>query len=170
MLTISLSANEYSEAIELQFEHSLLSLSKWESIHEKAFYGKDAMSPEGTISYIQQMLISPPPPDEWIQRLEVPHFEKISKYINSKQTATWFRETQTPKNTGQVITSELIYSWMVNFQIPFECERWHLNRLMTLIKVCSANQTPPKKMNAKEQAEHYRRLNEQRRKELGTTG
>lgn len=170
MLNITLSATDDHEAVELHFEHSLVSISKWESIHEKAFFGREPMTPESTVSYVQLMLLDPPPHPEWVNRLEVDDFKRITEYINSRQTATWFREDSNQAKNNEVVTSELVYYWMIQFQIPFTCEYWHFNRLMTLIKICGVKQAKPKKMSKAAQAEEMRRLNAARRQQLGTSG
>jgi len=171
MLIIVLPETEDLPAIELQLEHSLVSLSKWESIHEKAFYGKDGMDHEQTKSYIQQMLLCPVPEGDWIDRFSPGDFDLISNYINSKQSATWFREDGNQPRPREIITAELIYYWMISFQIPFEpCENWHINRLMTLIRICGIKQSKPRKMSRQAQAAEYRRLNELRREQLGSAG
>lgn len=170
MLTITIPATDDREAVELNFEHSLVSLSKWESIHEKAFFGRDGMTSEETLSYIEQMYLGELPSSTWLELLRSEDYTLITNYINSKQSATWFREDPNQPKGSEVVTAELIYYWMISFQIPFTCETWHLNRLMTLIKVCGIKQTKPKKMSKQAQAEEYRRLNAARRKQLGTSG
>lgn len=171
MLTIMLPPSDGLEAVELSFEHSLVSLSKWESKHEKPFFNRDGLSAEESISYIEMMLLSLPPCVDWIELLSAPQLEQIMTYIHSKQSATWFRDNQSERPSREVVTSELVYHWMITFNIPFEpCQNWHLNRLMTLIKICGIKQTKPRKMSEKQQLEEYRRLNEQRRKELGSSG
>jgi hypothetical protein len=171
MLIIILPATEDLPAIELQLEHSLVSLSKWESFHEKAFYGRDGMDREETKSYVQQMLLSPSPSGNWIERFSTEDYDAVAGYINSKQSATWFREDDSRGRPREIVTAELIYYWMISFQIPFEpCETWHINRLMTLIRICGIKQSKPKKMSRQAQAAEYRRLNELRREQLGSAG
>lgn len=171
MLTIVLPATDDSDAVELQLEHSLVSLSKWESIHEKAFYGREEKTEDEMIDYVNQMIVGGKPPENFVDRLSQENTTAIMDYINSKQTATWFREDKSTKGSAEVITNELIYYWMISFQIPFDpCQNWHINRLMTLIKICGIKQTKPKKMSKQEQAEQYRMLNAQRRAKLGTAG
>lgn len=171
MLTIMLPATDDANAVELKFEHSLVSLSKWESIHEKAFFGRDDKTSEETASYIKQMLLTENPPRDFIDRLSRDSFEKIANYINSKQSATWFRQDDQPKNSSEVVTSELIYYWMIQFQIPFKpADEWHLSRLMNLIKICGIKQSKPKKQSRQSVAEQYRQLNAERRQASGTAG
>lgn len=155
---------------ELQLEHSLVSLSKWESIHEKPFLVTGDKTPEEVLSYIECMVVSPNPPGDFLDRLSEKNVEDINAYIDRKMTATWFSEVQPETRNREVITSELIYYWMTVFQIPFECENWHLNRLFTLIRICNIKQEKPKKMSRAELAQRQRELNAQRRAELGTTG
>jgi len=153
----------------LQLEHSLVSLSKWESIHEKPFLGKEAKSPEEIISYVECMALHELP-REILHQLDLTHFDRIREYIDAKRSATWFSEQPGEPKSREVITSELVYYWMTLFSIPFECERWHLNRLFTLIRICNIKQSKPEKMNRTELARRNRELNAQRRIQLGTTG
>lgn len=173
MLSVTLSpTDDFPEAVELQFEHSLVSLSKWEAEYETPFFKNDGLDAEQTRNYIEKMLIGPPPHEGWIDRLTVEQQNKIVAHINAKQTATWFRESQDPKRPNtETITNELIYHWMIEFQIPFDpCENWHLNHLMTLIKIRGIKQTKPKKMSRAAQMEEMRRLNAQRRQASGSSG
>lgn len=170
MLHLHLSATDTFEAVELTLEHSLVSLSKWESKYEKPFHNKDGMTHEQTLSYIEMMLTCASPHPNWIGRLEKEHYVRVLEYISSKQSATWFREDPNEKKSREIITSELIYYWMVSFRIPFEAQYWHLNRLMNLIQICGIKQTKPKKMSRAEQRAEMRRLNAERRERLGTTG
>lgn len=171
MLTILLPAIDDLPAVEIHLEHSLVSLSKWESIHEKAFFGKEAKTLDEIGDYVFQMLLTENPPEGLLDRLSSDDYDTISHYINSKQSATWFRDDPNAKPSSEIITSELIYYWMIQFQIPFHpAEEWHLNRLMTLIKICGIKQTKPKKMSANSVREQYRQLNAERRERLGTSG
>lgn len=170
MFTITLSATDDKEAVELIFEHSLVSLSKWEQIHQKPFFGKEEKTSKETASYIDCMLLSGDAPDSFLNRLADSNIEAIAEYINSKQSATWFNERPNEQKSSEVVTSELIYYWLVQFNIPFEVENWHLNRLMTLVKICGIKQTKPKPMSKAAQREQYARLNAERRAALGTTG
>ena len=156
--------------VDLELEHSLVSLSKWESIYEKPFLGTTEKTTEEIRGYIDAMLLSPKVPADYFLRLSKENFEAINDYIEAKNTATWFYEAPGPPKSSQVITSELIYYWMTIFNIPFECETWHLNRLFTLIRICDLKNAKPKKMTRAQIAERNRRLNAERKEQWGTKG
>lgn len=156
--------------VQLELEHSLVSLSKWESIYEKPFLGANNKTPEEIIEYIKCMMLTPNPPEDIFDRLSKENVEEINAYLEAKMTATWFSEQPGAPRTSEVITAELIYYWMTVFNIPFECERWHINRLFTLIRICNIKQSKPKKMSRSEIAQRNRAINEQRKKQLGTKG
>jgi hypothetical protein len=155
---------------ELQLEHSLVSLSKWESKHEKPFLGKEQKTGEEVFDYVRCMIIGEEPPVEILHKLSEENFQAVQAYLDAKQTATWFADSPGAPKTSEVITAELIYYWMTVFQIPFECQYWHLNRLFTLIRICNIKQGKPKKMSKAEIAARNRELNEQRKAQLGTSG
>jgi hypothetical protein len=157
------------ESIELKLEHSLVSLSKWESIHEKPFLGRDEKTDEEVMDYIRCMILTPDVSPNITDRFTPGEISRIHSYIEAKMTATWFSEKHTPPSR-EVITSELIYYWMIAFQIPMECENWHLNRLLTLVRVCNIKNQPPKKMSKHELARRNRELNAQRRAQFNTRG
>lgn len=157
---------------ELRLEHSLVSLSKWESIHEKPFLGGVEKTGEEVLSYVTCMILDENPPEDFLTKLSEANFEQINTYIEAKMTATWFSEHPgAPQSrNNEIITSELIYYWMTVFNIPFECEKWNLNRLFTLIRICNLKQGKPKKMSRSEVARRNQELNAQRKAQLGTKG
>lgn len=157
----------------LEFEHSLVSLSKWEAKHEKPFFAwrKDDTKTEAEmISYFECMLVSPQDKVYLVKEMKPDDQVALVEYINSSRTATIVREVNSKPGQRENVTSELIYYWMISFNIPFECENWHLNRLITLVRVCGAKNAPPQKMSKSEGIADMRRLNAERRKKLGTKG
>lgn len=154
----------------INLEHSLISLSKWECIYEKPFLSSKDKTSEDVLSYIKCMCITRNVPEELFLRLSEDNITEIKEYIDAKMTATWFNEALGAPKSREVTTAELIYYWMIVFQIPFECEKWHLNRLFTLIRVCNNKQEKPKKMSRSELNARNRELNARRREELKTTG
>jgi hypothetical protein len=156
--------------VEIELEHSLLSLSKWESKYQKPFLSGEQKTPEETLYYVEAMILTPNLPKEAIFRLTNEHLEAVNAYIDSPESATTFGQMPEVKSKGEKITSELIYYWMVAFTIPFECERWHLNRLFSLIRICNIKNSKPKKIPRGELARRNAELNAQRRAMLNSTG
>lgn len=156
----------------IDFEHSLVSLSKWEETYEKAFLGPGEKTQEETFGYLKCMCLTPDVDEEVFTRLNsnVVLMQKISDYINSKMTATTFPNEKKTGPAREIVTAEVIYYWMVSMQIPFEAQYWHLNKLFTLIKVISLKNQPAKKMSRREILEQQRQLNAQRRAQLNTRG
>ena len=154
----------------LQLEHSLVSLSKWESKWNKAFLSKGEKTNEETIDYIKCMTISQNVDPNVYNNLTAEHFDQINKYIEAPMTATSFTEDKSGRVNREVVTAELIYYWMIALNIPFECQKWHLNRLLTLIRVCNIKNAPPKKMGKRATASQYAQLNAARRKQYGSKG
>ncbi len=156
--------------IEIEIEHSLISLSKWESKFKKPFLTTENKTIDETNYYIEAMIISPIYPIDIFLRLDQDSMRKINDYIESAESATTFGSMPERKGRGEIITAELIYYWMVAFQIPFECEFWHLNRLFALIRICNIKNSKPKKMSKNEVANRQRELNAARKAQLGTSG
>lgn len=154
----------------LQLEHSLVSLSKWESKWCKPFLNKDKKTVEETIDYIKCMTLTQNVDPHVYNALTDEHIEQVNRYIEAPMTATWFAEEKNSKPNREQITAELIYYWMIALNIPFECQKWHLNRLLTLVRVCNVKNQPPKKMSKKDIAARNAKLNAERRKLLNTRG
>lgn len=169
---------ETSEFIEVKertliLEHSLLSLSKWESKWKKPFLDKKEYTYPELIDYIRCMTITTGVPDDTYKIITPDMIKGVWDYINDPMTATWFNDRENKKGAkrGQTVTSELIYYWMTFYDIPFSpCEKWHLNRLLTLIHICEVKNAPSKKMKKKEIYAQHRALNEARRKKTGSKG
>lgn len=153
----------------IQLEHSLVSISKWESKWHKAFLSKKDKSNEEIIDYIRCMTITQNVPEDVYYRLSNENMEAINKYIDDPMTATYFHDDE-QANSRETVTSELIYYWMIIQNIPVNFEKWHLNRLLSLIKVCNIKNSPPKKMSSKEIMRRNSALNAARRKKYNTKG
>lgn len=154
----------------LQLEHSLVSLSKWESKWNKPFLSKGGKTTEETLDYIKCMTITQNVDPYVYNGFTAEHIDQINKYIEAPMTATTFVENKNNRTNREVITAELIYYWMIALNIPFECQKWHLNRLLTLIRVCNVKNAPPKKMGKRATANHYAQLNAARRQQLNSKG
>ena len=153
----------------LRLEHSLVSLAKWESKWRKPFLSKKEKTFDETIDYIKCMTLTQNVNDDVYKALTMKNIEDINNYIESPMTATTFPQEQTKRN-GEQITAELIYYWMIAMNIPMECQKWHLNRLLTLIKVCSVKNQPPKKMSKREIMNRNAALNQARRQQMNSKG
>ena len=154
----------------LKLEHSLVSLSKWESKWCKPFLSKNALTEEETLDYIRCMTLTQNVPPEIYTRLTEDIVKQISEYINAPMTATWFSKEVEKKGKSETVTSELIYYWMIALQIPMECQKWHLNRLITLVKICNVKNEPPKKMSKRSIMSQNAALNAARRKQWNSKG
>jgi hypothetical protein len=150
----------------VQLEHSLASVSKWESVFEKPFLSPDDKETDELFGYIEMMILDPKPTPEILLEIVRSHHETIQTYINRKMSGTRIAEIQKGQGRQGTITSEVIYSWMVEMNIPFETQNWHLNRLITLIRVISTNRAPKKKLSAAER----QALNRQRKAQAKSRG
>lgn len=180
MLKITVPASErYNELTDefitvkeqnLQLEHSLVSLSKWESKWCKPFLKNEDKTAEEHLDYIRCMTLTQNVDPNVYYNLSKANYEEINNYIDAPMTATWFSDRDSKGGSREIITAEIIYYWMINFNIPFECQKWHLNRLLTLIRVCSIKNSPPKQMSRSEMFSRNRALNEARKKAMNSRG
>jgi len=180
MLKLTIEGDEYfnddaqtfeeTQTVVFELEHSLLSVSKWESEYQKPFLSGTEKTTDEIFGYVKAMVITPNPDLDALYRCSQENLDEVQAYIDSKQSATTFGEMPERKGQGEVITSELIYYWVVSFNIPFECQSWHLNRLFALVRICNLKNSKPKKMSRNEVAQRNRELNERRKAELGTKG
>ena len=160
------------EETTLQLEHSLVSLSKWEAKWHKAFLSKNDKTFEETIDYVRCMTLNENVRPEVYDNLSSENIDQINRYIEEPMTATVITEEpgNNKKTNNEVTTAELIYYWMIAHNIPFECKHWHLNSLITLIRVCNVKNAPPKKRSKKDIMSRNTALNAARRKRMGTRG
>ena len=158
------------DSVKLELEHSLVSLSKWESFFKKRFLSEEPKTTEETFWYIKMMTLTPEVPEVVFNSLTEEHVTEIDAYIGAKMTATTFPEQPDSGNGRDKISAELIYYWMITLNVPFECQYWHLDRLLTLIKVCNVKNAPAKKRSKAEMAAERRKLNAQRRSQTGSSG
>ena len=154
----------------LQLEHSLVSLSKWESKWHKPFYSKKEKTEEEMLDYIKCMTLTKNVDSDVYNHLTIGNVKDVKDYINDPMTATTFSRDEKGQSNSETITSELIYYWMIASNIPFECQKWHLNRLITLIRVCSIKNAPPKKRSKRDIMSRNAALNAARRKQMNTKG
>ena len=194
MLTLHISPNkskEYWDPIKEEFvypdiheqnivlEHSLVSLSKWESKYHKPFLNdKEKKTEEELRDYIKFMTITQNVKEEIYDEITTNEnlMKKINDYIQDPHTATTFYEIpqeagkSTKRPSKEIITAELVYYWMISYQIPFSCEKWHLNNLLTLVRVCSIKNDTGKKMSKRDIMKNNNALNAARRARLHSRG
>lgn len=154
----------------LQLEHSLVSISKWESKWHKPFLGKEEKTSEEILDYVKCMTLTQNVKPDIYRYLTPDNISQINKYIEDPMTATTFSNNGTTSVNREIVTSEIIYYWMISLQIPPEYQKWHLNRLLTLIRVCNIKNAPPKKMSKRELMSRNSALNAARRQQLNTRG
>ena len=160
-----------AETVTLQLEHSLVSISKWESKWCKSFIASSKkLTDEEILDYIHCMTLNKNIQPDVYNHLTPFNVKEIEKYISAPMTATYFSENKNSKTSRETVTSELIYYWMIALNIPFECQKWHLNRLLTLIRVCNVKNQPPKKMSKRDIMSRNAALNAARRKQFNTKG
>lgn len=155
----------------LQLEHSLISLSKWESKWHKPFLSTKEMTDEETLDYIKCMTLTKNVKPDVYSHITRENMNDVVNYISDPMTATTFHKDEKGANNRETVTSELIYYWMIASNIPFDpCQKWHLNRLITLIRVCGIKNTPPKKRSIREIMSRNAALNAARRQQMNSKG
>lgn len=159
----------YAKEQKLQLEHSLVSLHKWESKWCRPFLGKGEKTPEETLDYIKCMTVTQNVKPETYSRLTKKHIDQIVEYIGAPMTATTFSKTN-ERPSREIVTAELIYYWMIALNINWDCRKWHLNQLLTLIRVCNIKNEPPKKRSRRDLINQYADLNKARKQQLNSKG
>jgi hypothetical protein len=154
----------------LELEHSLASLSKWESKIGKPFLSNTAKTYEESLEYLKCMMLTPGVTEDVYEYLMVHKLQMIDDYINASMTATILPKNRGGKGRPETITAELIYYWMIAMQIPSAYEHWHLNKLITLIGVCNVKNSPNKKRSSDEILRDQMALNDERCKKYNTKG
>jgi len=159
-----------TKPVRLKLEHSLLSISKWESKWHIPFLKESEKTQEQFIDYVRCMTITQNVDPKVYQMMSLKTIKEVKAYIDDPMTATWFSKDNSSKRSNRIITSELVYCWMTQNQIPFECDKWNFNRLLTLIRVCSAENAPKKKMGNKKILSQNASLNAKRKQAMHTRG
>lgn len=159
-----------TDYVTLELEHSLVSLSKWESKYHKSFLYTKEKTIEETLDYIKFMTLTENVDPDIYNHLTQENVQEINEYIDNPMTATTIPQSKGGKGGQEIVTAELIYYWMISLQIPVEFQYWHLNRLITLVRVCEVKQNPPKKMGKRELMSRNAQLNAARRQQLNTKG
>lgn len=154
----------------IKLEHSLVSLARWESKWHTYYLNNEKLTAEQKLDYIRCMTITQDVDPNLYYAITPEQQKDIHDYINDPMTGTVFSNKSTSSVNSRFITNEVIYSWMFANNIPIECQKWHLNRLLTLIRVCNEEKQPPKKKTQREIMEEQRARNKARRAALGTKG
>lgn len=160
----------YTKETVLHLEHSLVSLAKWESKWKKPFISKESKTSDETMDYIKCMTIDDNVDQNIYMSLTKDNYISINSYIEDSMTATTFTKDPMARPNRDIVTAEVLYYYMIAFNIPMECQYWHLNRLLTLIHVCDLKNRPTKKQSMKERMTTNAALNAARRKQYNTTG
>lgn len=153
----------------LVMEHSLVSVAKWESKWKKSFLNSKDKTWEENIDYYRCMTITKNVNPIVYRNITPVVAKQIQAYIDDSMTATTFNQKESA-GRREIITAEIIYYWMVSYNIPFECQKWHLNRLLALINVCGIKASPEKKMSQQAIYAQNRELNEIRKQRLHSKG
>jgi hypothetical protein len=168
---LELKVHDEDREVVLQFEHSLLSLSKWEEKHKKPFLASASKKHEEMIDYFGDMLLNPEESPDIVYRLDPTQMDRLTDYINESRTASAVPEEKNVNGVVEIVTSELMYYWLVALEIPFHpVETWHVSRLTMLIKITNFKKQPAKKRNPKELLSDWASLNQRNKERFGTTG
>lgn len=168
---LELKVRDGDREVVLQFEHSLLSLSKWEAEHKKPFLASNAKTHLEMIDYFQCMLLNSDESPDIIFRLDPEQLDKLTHYINEDRTASKVPEEKNPDGVVEIVTSELAYYWLTALEIPFHpVETWHWSRLVMLVRITNYKKQPAKKRSPKEALQDWYSLNQRNKERFGTTG
>ena len=160
----------YTKSQNIQLEHSLVSLSKWEARWKKAFLDRKEKTLEEMVDYVRCMTITQNVDPDVYKYLTNENMDEINQYINAPMTATSFYNKSKKSSGGELVTAEIIYYWMIMLNIPLECQKWHLNRLFTLIRVCGIKNGPQKNKSMQSVMRENAALNAARRKQHRSRG
>lgn len=153
----------YTKPVMLTLEHSLLSLSKWESDWEKPFINRDHTIREFN-DYVRCMTLTQNVDPSVYDRLTDANRQAVQSYIDRKMSAAVIHDDGTSKRSTKFMTADLIYYYMVEAGIPFQpCEKWHLNRLLTLIRIIGIERRTDNKMSKADSARRHASINRARR-------
>lgn len=149
----------------LSLEHSLVSLAKWESRWNVPFLDKKPLSFERTVDYIRCMTLTQNVDPKVYDCITQKHVKAVKAYMDLPMTAATFKIRKNTSGSNEAITAETFYYWMISYEIPIEmCQKWHLNRLIALIRFCSIKNNPGPKMSRREILSDYAAINAARRK------
>lgn len=160
----------YTRPTVLSLEHSLVSVSKWEARWGRSFFAEPPATRTERLDYVRCMTTTQNVPPEVYTSMTARELSAIENYIAAPMTATKITEPKQSRGRGPTITSELVYYWMIEFGIPFECQKWHLNRLMILIRICEVKSRPAKKKSMNDIMRDNTALNKKRRAMLNSKG
>ena len=159
-------------ATSLKLEHSLISIQRWEAKWHKSFLNSKELSTEEIKDYVRCMSLDQNVDAAVYDRLTMKEIDQIKEYIANPMTATTFSNRNPSPPGRQIVTAELIYYWMTAYNIPFECAKWHINQLLTLIRVCGIKNSPNNKVKGsnRKMGEQRAALNKARRARTGSAG
>lgn len=162
----------------LHLEHSLLSISKWEAEWEIPFLNTDKTS-EQSLSYIKCCVLDDDFDELLLNTLSDKNILDFNAYLSKGMTAKKIidlrsslsqkRKSRRPASQ-KALTSEDIYYSMIQFHVWKECEEWPLQRLLSLLQLCSLKSNSTGEMSKSDQAKFYREENARRKAKYHTNG